>query len=175
MHRLTRTALVLIAIAIATSPLAARRGQTPVKPAPADPHAQMNMRGAEVMGFDQDKTSHHFYLYADGGAIDVGANDAADAKNRDAVRSHLPHIAMMFGMGDFSAPMLVHATDVPGTKEMAAMKDKLAFTYAETPRGGRVNITTSDAAALEALHRFLRFQITDHKTGDSGKVEPRKK
>lgn len=174
MHRLTRTALALIAIATA-APLAAQQPQTPAKPAPADAHAQMNMRGADVMGFDQEKTSHHFYLYADGGAIDVSANDAADTTNRDAVRAHLPHVAMMFGMGDFSAPMLVHATDVPGTKDMAAMKDKLSFAYVETPNGGRVNITTCDAAALDALHKFLRFQIADHKTGDSGKIEPRRK
>ena len=174
MHRLTRRALALIAITTAV-PLAAEHRQTSAKPAPADAHAQMNMRGADVMGFDQDKTSHHFYLYADGGAIDVSANDAADVKNRDAVRSHLLHIAMMFSMGDFSAPMLVHATDVPGTKDMAAMKDKLSFAYIETPNGGRVNITTADAAALDALHKFLRFQIADHKTGDSGTIEPRKK
>lgn len=25
--------------------------------------------------------------------------------------------------------------------------------------------------AIEAVHRFLRFQIEDHRTGDSGKVE----
>jgi len=32
----------------------------------------MNDRGAAVMGFDQDKTAHHFYLYEEGGAIDIG-------------------------------------------------------------------------------------------------------
>lgn len=125
------------------------------------------------MGFDQDKTTHHFYLYADGGAIDVSANDAADAQNRDAVRSHLPHIAMMFGSGDFTAPMLVHSTDVPGTKDMTVLKDKIAFKYVETPKGGRVNITTTDAAALEAVYTFLRFQIADHKTGDPLTVSKR--
>jgi hypothetical protein len=41
-------------------------------------------------------------------AIDVSVNDPADTKNRDAIRSHLPHITMMFGSGDFDAPMLVH-------------------------------------------------------------------
>ena len=126
------------------------------------------------MGFDQEKTSHHFYLYADGGAIDVSANDAADAKNRDAIRSHLPHIAMMFGTGDFSAPMLVHSTDVPGTKELAARKDTVAFKYVETARGGRVDIVSTDPATLEALYKFLRFQITDHKTGDPLTVSARK-
>jgi hypothetical protein len=46
-------------------------------------HARTNERGARVMGFDQNETTHHFLLYPDGGAI----------------RAHLPHIAVMFGEG----------------------------------------------------------------------------
>jgi hypothetical protein len=88
-------------------------------------------------------------------------------------RDHLPHIAMMFGAGDFSSPMLVHGTNVPGTRQLAALKGKITYSYVDTERGGRVNITTADPAALAALHAFLRFQIADHKTGDSGKIEKR--
>ena len=69
------------------------------------PHA-MNQRGEMVMGFDQDRTTHHFYLYPDGGAIDIQVRDAADTRDRDAIRSHLPHIATMFEAGNFKAPML---------------------------------------------------------------------
>jgi len=138
----------------------------------------MNSRGAQVMGFDQDKTTHHFLLFADGGAIDISANDKNDGPeelraNRDAIRGHLPHIAKMFGDGDFSNPMLIHGPNVPGTKELAALKTKVTYVYMETDRGGRVNITTTDPDALAALHKFLRFQISDHKTGDSGKIEKR--
>ncbi len=135
-----------------------------------DPHAEMNHRGAAVMGFDQDKTTHHFLLFPDGGAIDVAANEASDLESREAIRSHLPHIAVMFGEGDFDAPMLVHDTDVPGTAELSKQKDLVRYTYVETPRGGRVDIVTNDEAALRALHQFLRFQIQDHETGDSMKV-----
>ena len=141
------------------SPLAASQGQ--------DPHMQMNQRGTQVMGFDQDKTVHHFRLYTDGGAIDVAVKDPADAANLAAIRAHLPHIAMMFGQGDFDAPMMVHDTRVPGTAELAKLTDRVTYTYVETPNGGRVNITTTDAGALAAVHAFLKFQITDHKTGDS--------
>jgi hypothetical protein len=134
---------------------------------PQDPHAQMSARGAQAMGFYQDKTTHHFYLYPDGGAIDVSVNDIKDKANADAIRSHLPHIAMMFTDGNFETPMLVHETNVPGTSEMTALKDRIKYTYAETPKGGRVDIVTADPAALKAVYAFLRFQITDHKTGDS--------
>lgn len=139
-----------------------------------DPHAQMNQRGAHVMGFDQDKTAHHFLLFEDGGAIDVSVKDAADTKNRDAIRAHLPHIAQMFGQGNFDAPMMVHDTKhVPGTAALAQFKDRVTYRFVETPRGGRVDIVTTDAEALKAIHEFLKFQIADHKTGDSTAVKKR--
>ena len=138
-----------------------------------DPHAQMKHRGAMVMGFDQDKTTHHFFLYEDGGAIDVSVKDAADRTNLDAIRAHLPHIVVLFGEGNFEAPMMVHGVSVPGTPEMKKVKDAITWKYEETVKGGRVNITTANPDALKAIHVFLRYQITDHKTGDSLDVTKR--
>ena len=129
--------------------------------------AQEHQRGAMVMGFDQEKTAHHFRLYTDGGAIEVGVRDAADTKDREAIRSHLPHIALMFKDGNFDAPMLVHnSTNVPGTKVMASRKDVIQYQYRDTATGGSVLITTSDPEALDAIHDFLRYQIAEHETGD---------
>ena len=139
-----------------------------------DPHTRMNQRGAAVMGFDQETTTHHFYLYENGGAIDVGANATSDVKNRDAIRSHLPHIAMMFSEGNFDAPMLVHGDGkVPGTTVMADRKASIRYRYVDTAGGGRVDIVTTDAAALSAVHAFLKYQIAEHKTGDSVTIRKR--
>jgi hypothetical protein len=136
----------------------------------------MSIQGAMVMGFDLAKTTHHFSLYEDGGRIEVSVNDANDRKNLDAIRSHLPHIAMMFGTGNFDAPMLVHdSTNVPGTADMTRLKDAITYTYVETPRGGRVEIVTTNTSAIAAVHEFLTFQIRDHKTGDPTAVSKRPK
>ena len=136
-------------------------------------HDQVTQRGAHVMGFDQDATVHHFRLHPDGGAIDIAVKDGADGTNRDAIRSHLPHIAQMFGDGNFEAPMLIHDTNVPGTARMADLKSRIRFVYVETPQGGRLDIFTSDAGALAAVHEFMRFQIADHRSGDSTAVTKR--
>ena len=129
--------------------------------------AAQSSHAAMAMGFDQDKTTHHFLLFTDGGAIDISVKDPSDRSNLDAIRGHLPHITQMFGDGNFSAPMLVHdRQDVPGTATMAQRKDRIRFRYTETSRGGRVDVVTTDPQALAALHEFLRFQITDHRTGD---------
>jgi hypothetical protein len=113
-------------------------------------------------------------LFSDGGAIDVSLKEAGDTKNREAIRSHLPLIAAMFGSGNFDAPMLIHDSEnVPGTKIMATRKAAIRYQYTETPNGGRVNIFTSDRETLDAVHAFLKFQIAEHKTGDSTTVRTR--
>jgi hypothetical protein len=146
-----------------------------VAPAGQGHHQAMNDSGAMAMGFDQERTAHHFLLYRDGGVIDIAVKDASDTKDRDAIRAHLPHIAMMFGSGDFEVPMLVHDTrDIPGTAVLSARKDTISYRYHETPNGGSVEIMTTDAETLQALHAFLRYQIQEHHTGDSGTVEQRK-
>ena len=135
-----------------------------------DHHAAMNARGDKAMGFDQAATNHHFYLYEDGGAIEVTVKDRADKKNLEAIRSHLPHIVQSFGKGDFSDPAFVHDEAVGGTETMQRLRDRIAYQYEELRDGGRVRITTRHARALAAVHEFLRFQIQDHKTGDSLEV-----
>ncbi len=128
-----------------------------------------------VMGFDQDKTTHHFFLYDDGGVIDVSVKDPADAKNLAGIRAHLSMLPDRFNAGDFSQPFEVHPDKtVEGAAEMARLKDAIVYHYEQSERGGRVLIQTTDRDALAAVHAFLRFQITDHKTGDSLEVGKRR-
>ena len=42
----------------------------------------------------------------------------------------------------------------------------MKYRYEEMTEGARVVIATTDAAALAAIHDFLRYQIREHKTGD---------
>ena len=141
------------------------------KPAQVDDHRQgVVERGDHVMGFSHDKTIHHFRLYADGGAIEAEATDSQDAASRDAIRSHFTHIAKMFEAGDFTAPMLIHVQNPPGTQEMKRLRDAIQYKLENTEHGGRIRITTKNAKALQAVHTFLRFQIADHQTDDSNEV-----
>ena len=131
-----------------------------------DHHADVNRRGDVVMGFSHEKTTHHFRLRPTGGEIEIVANDATDTESSAQIRGHLAHIAQMFRDGDFTAPMLIHARNPPGTKTMTRLNERITYTLEEAPGGARVRIATADAQALAAVHEFLRFQITDHRTGD---------
>ena len=126
----------------------------------------LDQHGDKVMGFSHEKTTHHFVLNADGGLIEVRANDIKDTASLDQIRSHFRHLVHMFSEGNFNAPMLVHSQDVPGTAVMARLKNNVHWELQEIPRGARITITADNQEALDAVHEFLRFQIADHHTGD---------
>ena len=88
---------------------------------------QVDERGDKAMGFSHEKTSHHFRLLADGGAIEVTANDPADATSREQVRAHLAHIAKLFAEGNFAIPMLVHAQKPPGSELMQQLRGQIKY------------------------------------------------
>jgi hypothetical protein len=129
--------------------------------------SDVEKHGDEAMGFPHDKTTHHFRLYSDGGAIEVTVTDGQDAKNKQAIRSHLQHIAAMFAEGNFSIPMFVHDQTPPGVPVMKEKHAEISYSFEELEAGGRVRIKTANPDALKAVHDFLRFQIEDHHTGDA--------
>jgi hypothetical protein len=130
-------------------------------------HAEVNRRGDKAMGFSHERTTHHFLLFKDGGAIEVHAREAKDTESIAQIRKHLAHIAQMFSEGNFSTPRLVHDELPPGADLMAKMKNEIAYKYEETKDGARVRILTSHKQALAAIYDFLRYQIKEHQTGDS--------
>jgi hypothetical protein len=141
--------------------------------APAQPHDDVQSRGDHAMGFSHDTTTHHFRLYKTGGAIEVFANDPKDTATRDQIRTHLSHIVKMFSAGDFNIPMFIHATTPPGSTTMTKLRDQIRYQFQKMPRGAKIQIVTANAEALDAVHEFLRFQISDHQTGDSPDVTTR--
>jgi hypothetical protein len=122
------------------------------------------------MGFSHETTTHHFRLYKTGGAIEVLADDPADSATRDEIRMHLSHIVKLFSAGDFNVPMFIHEAMPPGAAIMSKRRALINYRYEQTGRGGRILIASSDRQALQAIHAFLRFQISDHQTGDTGEV-----
>ena len=134
-------------------------------------HEQMEHRGNQGMGFDQQKTTHHFLLRKDGGAIQVTANSAGDKASQEEIQMHLRHISQAFQSGDFNIPMFVHDQTPPGVATMKRLKDQIKYKYEPAENGGRVAISSANAEAVTAIHEFLKFQIVEHKTGDALEVK----
>jgi hypothetical protein len=123
----------------------------------------LQSRGAGVMGVDQYTSAHVFETLPDGGRIVLERPDSADTAGVRTIREHMRAIAAAFTHGDFTAPGLVHAQRVPGTRVMASRAERITYTEVDRPRGAEVRITTTDPAALAAVHEFLAFQRADHR------------
>lgn len=126
--------------------------------------AALQERGERVMGVDQYESTHRFTTQADGGRIEF-VSDSSDPEAVETIRTHLREVAVAFGNGDFTSPLLVHAQEVPGTDVMAERREYLGYAYNDVPGGGAVRITTSDSLALDVVHSFLEFQRMDHHAG----------
>lgn len=154
------TKTLLLTLALAALPLFAD-----------DPHAGCPMHaqhvdenGDHVMGFSHEKTRHTFAIDADGGAIEVRANDANDKESIAMIRSHLQQIAKDFASGDFAKPVAIHERMPDGAETMKELRAKIDYRYEEIERGARVRITTKEERARDAVHQFLKFQKKEHRT-----------
>jgi hypothetical protein len=130
----------------------------------ARPFSAQNPKAA--MGFDQEKTAHHFVLTPTGGLIDVDVNETTDSGSLGLVRTHLRAIAREFANGVFDAPFLTHAEVPPGVPALQRLRASITYRFEETEKGGRVRIVASAPDAVHAVHEFLSYQIKEHKTGD---------
>jgi hypothetical protein len=125
----------------------------------------------DSFGMSHTKSTHSFRLFADGGAIELRASDAADQKTVAAIRAHLQEIAPQFSEGDFSTPQFVHGYAPDGVAQLSRLRGDIGYRYQQREGGGRIRITATGAEALEAVHAFLRFQVIEHRTANTGKVE----
>lgn len=119
-------------------------------------------RGAEVMSFDLDATTHRFEPTATGGVQTVVADDPTDADQVDLVRQHLRAEDARFRQGDFGDPRTIHGEDMPGVATLEARFELLDTRYQDTPAGGTISFRSTDPAVIEALHDWFEAQLSDH-------------
>jgi hypothetical protein len=118
-----------------------------------------------------ETTRHSFRLFRDGGAIELRATDQADQPTIDGVRVHLKDIAAQFKKNDFSTPAFVHGREPAGVAGMKRLHDAIRFRYETVDGGGRIRMTTANDDALASIHDFLKFQVVEHRTSNTGVVE----
>ena len=120
-------------------------------------------RGAHVMPFDLEKTTHVFSKTANGGIQQVIANDKSDSEQIQLIRDHLSKISEEFRQGDFSGPSHIHGEDMPGLAElMTADPDQIKIEYMTLPDGAQINYTTQSPQLISAIHQWFDAQLSDH-------------
>lgn len=119
-------------------------------------------RGAEVMPFDLEETTHVFRTTETGGVQKVVANDPTDAEQVTLIREHLEEEATAFRRGDLSDPAEIHGEQMPGLEELEAGAGEMDIRYSDLPDGAKIEYQTSDPALIAALHDWFDAQSSDH-------------
>jgi hypothetical protein len=127
-----------------------------------DWQAEVAARGASVMPFDLDATTHEFRAEPDGGVQTVTADEPDDAGEVALVRHHLQLEADRFAAGDLSDPAAIHGHHMPGLAALENAGDRLSVRYTDVPGGGRITYRSADREIVQALHDWFAAQLADH-------------
>jgi len=125
-------------------------------------------RGAKVMPFDLEQTTHVFEKLDDGGLQKVVVKDAANKKQIVLIQSHLKEESERFRKGDFSDPAKIHGEDMPGLAQLKAGAAKIDIRYTSLPDGAQIRYTAKDSKLVTALHQWFSAQVSDHGHHASG-------
>ena len=125
-------------------------------------------RGAKVMPFDLEQTTHVFEKLDDGGLQKVVVKDAANKKQIVLIQSHLKEESERFRKGDFSDPAKIHGEDMPGLAQLKSGAAKIDIRYTSLPDGAQIRYTAKDAKLVTALHQWFSAQVSDHGHHASG-------
>jgi hypothetical protein len=124
--------------------------------------AEIARRGAEVMPFDLDATTHTFRKTAWGGVQVVEADDPSDRAQRALVRAHLRRERERFAVGDFTDPARIHGMDMPGVAELRDGHDRVDVAYRAREGGAELRYRSADPRLVAAIHAWFDRQVTDH-------------
>ena len=159
MRRPIRTSTTAAAIAVAAGVIIATAGEDHGS---TQRHHEVAQRGAEVMPFDLDATTHRFIKAPDGGRQIVVADAEDDRRQVRLIRLHLREEARAFARGDFDDPASIHGAEMAGLDTLRTAGSKLDIRLEDRADGAELIYRTTDAAVRRALHNWFDAQVSDH-------------
>jgi hypothetical protein len=123
---------------------------------------EVAVKGAKVMPFDLEQTTHVFQKLDDGGLQKVIVKDPSNKKQIALIQSHLKEESEKFRKGDFSDPAKIHGEDMPGLAALKSGAKKIDVRYTALPDGAQIRYTAKDPKLVTALHQWFSAQLSDH-------------
>jgi hypothetical protein len=119
-------------------------------------------KGAKVMPFNLEQTTHVFQKLDDGGLQKVVVKDPSNEKQIALIQSHLKEESEKFRKGDFSDPAKIHGEDMPGLAQLKAGAAKIDVRYSALPDGAQIRYQAKDPKLVTAIHQWFSAQLSDH-------------
>ncbi len=123
---------------------------------------EVAVKGAKVMPFDLEQTTHVFQKLEDGGLQKVVVKDPSNKKQIALIQSHLKEESDKFRKGDFSDPAKIHGEDMPGLADLKSGAKKIDVRYSALPDGAQIRYQAKDPKLVTALHQWFSAQLSDH-------------
>jgi len=125
-------------------------------------------RGAKVMPFDLEQTTHVFQKLDDGGLQKVIGKNPSNKKQIALIQSHLKEESEKFRKGDFSDPAKIHGEDMLGLADLKSGAKKIEIRYTALSDGAQIRYTAKDKKLVTALHEWFSAEVSDHGHHASG-------
>jgi hypothetical protein len=123
---------------------------------------EVAVKGAKVMPFDLEQTTHVFQKLEDGGLQKVIVKDPSNKKQIVLIQSHLKEESEKFRKGDFSDPAKIHDEEMPGLAELKSGAKKVDVRYTDLPDGAQIRYQAKDPKLVTAIHQWFSAQLSDH-------------
>jgi hypothetical protein len=120
-------------------------------------------RGANVMPFDLELTTHVFSKTEKGGVQKIIVKNIKDIVQLRLIREHLFKISREFQQADYSCPTKIHGEDMPGLETLRNVKpDQIIILYKDLPKGAEIIYSTDVPIIITAIHQWFDAQLNDH-------------
>lgn len=126
----------------------------------------LNTRFSKALGTDADKIVQHYYLVKNGGVIEFTAKDPADTATISAVRKYLDTQKDLFEKGKADADTEIYGKIPDGLPVLKKLRNEITFFAVKDDDGAALRMFSVNDQARQAIQDFLKFQISEHKTGD---------
>jgi len=154
----------LLVIALITGTSIGCHSSHPIGSAPANldqRRAEVAEKGAEVMPFDLEATTHIFEKLTDGGLQQVVADSDEPTQIR-LIREHLKDISVRFASGNFHDPTMIHGAAMPGLHELVMGYKQITISFDEIETGAEIRYSTENPKLVSAIHAWFDAQVSDH-------------
>lgn len=136
----------------------------------ADPTQEMNARFSKALGVSLDKVALHYYLVKNGGVVELASKDPNDTGTIEAIRKYLQSQKDLWEKGKDPVAE-VHTRAPESANLMRKLRNDITFYTAKTDTGAVLRMFSINEQARDAIQDYLKFEITEHKTGDSPTID----
>lgn len=163
MKAATRIIFVIIALLVLVS-------LAPAQTASADPAQDVNARFSRSLGVSLDKIVLHYYLVKNGGVVELTAKDPGDTATVTAIQKYLQTQKELWEKGKDPVTE-IHGKAPDSAAVMRKLRNDITFYMAKTDEGAVLRMFSINDQARGAIQDYLKFEIAEHKTGDSPTID----